>query len=84
MPTSGRVREGSGAPLPRTQLKLITAHRILIAAGIAFFIFYALVQVRRYLILDVGTASLVQAVVAGAVAVGLAIYYRSLKSWGRR
>jgi hypothetical protein len=64
-------------------MKLITAHRILIAAGIAFFIFYALLQLRRYLTLDVGPAALLQAVVAGAIAVGLAVYYRSLRSWGR-
>jgi hypothetical protein len=65
-------------------MKLITAHRILIAAGIAFFFFYALLQLRRYLTLDVGPVSLVQAIVAAAIAVGLVVYYRSLRSWGRR
>lgn len=65
-------------------MKLITAHRILITAGIAFFIFYALVQARIYVTRGGGTDSLVQAVVAAAIAVGLILYYRTLKQWGRR
>ena len=64
-------------------MKLITAHRILIAAGIAFFLFYALLQTRLYLARDSGGA-LVQAVVAVAIALGLIVYYRTLKHWGRR
>jgi hypothetical protein len=35
-------------------MKLITAHRILITAGIAFFLFYALVQLRLYVMRDGG------------------------------
>ena len=65
-------------------MKLITAHRILITAGIAFFIFYALVQTRIYVTRGGGTDSLVQAVVAAAIAVGLILYYRTLKQWERR
>lgn len=64
-------------------MRLITAHRILIGAGIAFFVFYAAFQARQYLttrLLD----SLVQAVVALAVAVGFVLYYRTLRRWGRR
>jgi hypothetical protein len=64
-------------------VKLITAHRILIAAGIAFFLFYALLQARLYLARDSGGA-LVQAVVAVAIAIGLIVYYRTLKHWGQR
>ena len=64
-------------------MKLITAHRILIAAGIAFFLFYALLQARLYLTRDSGGA-LVQAVVAAAIALGLIVYYRTLKHWGRK
>jgi hypothetical protein len=64
-------------------VKLITAHRILIAAGIAFFAFYAVFQVRRFQAGD-GAPAVVQAVIAAAVAVGLAVYYRSLAGWGRR
>jgi hypothetical protein len=65
-------------------MKLITAHRILIAAGIAFFLFYALVQARLFFARGGGTGALVQAIVAAAVVVGLILYYRSLKQWGRR
>jgi hypothetical protein len=65
-------------------MKLITAHRILIVAGILFFLFYALFQLRLYVTRDVGIASLIQAVVSGAIALGLIVYYRSLRSWGRR
>jgi len=65
-------------------VKLITAHRVLIAAGIAFFAFYALVQGRQFLVRDAGAGAAVQAVGAVAVVVALAIYYRSLKRWGSR
>jgi len=65
-------------------VKLITAHRILIAAGIAFFIFYALFQARLFVARDGGTGAIVQAVLAAAIAIGLVVYYRSLKQWGRR
>ena len=64
-------------------MRLITAHRILIGAGIAFFLFYALFQARRAWALA-STASLVQALVAAGVVVGLILYYRSLRGWGRR
>ena len=64
-------------------MKLITAHRILIGAGIAFFLFYAALQLRLF-VRDGATAALVQAVVAAAVAVGFVLYYRTLKRWGRR
>ena len=61
-------------------MKLITAHRILISAGIAFFVFYAAVLLAR----DRTAAALVQAMVSLAVAAGLVLYYRTLKRWGRR
>jgi hypothetical protein len=64
-------------------VRLITAHRILIIAGIAFFLFYALVQGQQFRARgDVGLA--VQAVVAVAIAVGLILYYRTLSRWGQR
>lgn len=59
-------------------MKLITAHRILIIAGIAFFLFYAMVVLSR----DHTASGLVQAVIALAVVVGLALYYRTLRRWG--
>ena len=64
-------------------MKLITAHRILIGAGIAFFVFYAALQLRLF-VRDRATASLVQAVIALAVAAGFILYYRTLRGWGRR
>ena len=64
-------------------MRLITAHRILIGAAIVFFLLYGLLQLRRAWGPD-GTAALVQAVVSAAVVVGLLIYYRSLRHWGRR
>jgi hypothetical protein len=63
-------------------VRLITAHRILIGAAIAFFLFYALYQFRRAWGVG-GTPALVQAVVAAGVAVGLVFYYRSLRGWGK-
>jgi hypothetical protein len=61
-------------------VRLITAHRILIGAGIAFFLFYATVVLMR----DHTAVGLVHALVSLAVAVGLALYYRTLRRWGSR
>ena len=61
-------------------MRLITAHRILIGAGIAFFVFYAVIT----LVHGHTPAALAQAVIALAVAVGLVFYYRTLKRWGSR
>jgi hypothetical protein len=64
-------------------VRLITAHRILILAAIAFFLFYAVFLARRYL--DVGGAGfLVQCAISLLVAAGLIAYYRRLKGWGTR
>jgi hypothetical protein len=63
-------------------VRLITAHRILIGSGIVFFLLYAGLRIRHYV--DGGPASdLVQSLVAAAVAVGLFLYYRTLRGWGR-
>ena len=65
-------------------MRLITAHRILIGAGIAFFVFYAAWQGRLWTA-GSGAAALVQALVSAAVAVGFAVYYRTLgRRWDRR
>ena len=61
-------------------MKLITAHRILIGAGIAFFLFYAALLVVR----DRTKGAFAQALVSLAVAAGLILYYRTLKGWGQR
>jgi hypothetical protein len=64
-------------------VRLITAHRVLILAGIAFFLFYALFQGQRFRVRgDLG--SVVQAAVALVIAAGLIVYYRTLSRWGRR
>ena len=64
-------------------MKLITAHRILIMCGIAFFVVYAVIRTQKYLaggqMLD-----LVQAVVALLIALGFQVYFRSLARWGKR
>ena len=59
-------------------MRLITAHRILIAAAIAFFLLYAVLQLRHGLG-AYGTPALVQAGVALVVAIGLIVYYASLR-----
>jgi hypothetical protein len=58
-------------------VRLITAHRILITVGIAFFLFYAAVQLWHSR--GVGGAALAHSIGAVVVAVGLAIYYRTLR-----
>jgi Na+/H+ antiporter NhaA len=63
-------------------VRLITAHRILIGAGIALFVLYAGVELRRYL----GTGAmpaLVRAVLSGVAAVGFFLYFRTLSRWRR-
>ena len=56
-------------------MRLITAHRILIGAAILFFVFYAVATV-----VHGRPGALVQAVVAIVIAVGLILYYRSLRN----
>jgi hypothetical protein len=64
-------------------VRLITAHRILIVAGIAFFILYAALQARQYVATG-SSVALFQAVASLAIAVGFHFYYRSLRGWGQR
>jgi len=64
-------------------MRLITAHRILIIAGIAFFLLYALIEARAYVRTGSG-AALAQAIVSPLISVGFWLYYRSLgKHWDR-
>jgi len=58
-------------------VRLITVHRILIIAGIAFFIVYAVIRTQRYLATG-NIWDVVQAAVALAIAAGFRIYFRSL------
>ncbi len=62
-------------------MKLITAHRILIGAGIAFFLFYAAVLLRHYTASG-ASAELIQGAVSVAIALGLIAYFRTLRRWG--
>jgi len=65
-------------------MKLITAHRILITAGIAFFIFYAVVQLRVYVTRGGEAGALVQAVIAAVIGIGRIVHYPSRRNWGQR
>ena len=58
-------------------MKLITAHRILILCGIAFFVIYAVIRTRKYLA-GGDALDLVQAVVALLIAFAFQWYFRSL------
>jgi len=64
-------------------MRLITAHRVLILAGIAFFVLYAVLQTRQYLLTG-SVVALVQAIVSLGVAVGFRVYFRSLARWGEK
>jgi len=63
-------------------VRLITAHRILILCGIAFFVVYAVIKTQKYLA-GSGTLDLVQAVIALLIALGFQWYFRSLARWGK-
>jgi hypothetical protein len=58
-------------------VRLITAHRILILCGIAFFVVYAVIKTQKYLARG-DTFDLVQAVIALLIAAGFQWYFRSL------
>jgi hypothetical protein len=64
-------------------VRLITAHRILIVCGIAFFVVYAVIRTQKYLA-GGDVIDLVQAGVALVVAFGFQWYFRSLARWGKR
>jgi hypothetical protein len=64
-------------------MRLITAHRILIVCGIAFFALYALLQARQWYQTGAAGAG-AQAIVAALVAIGFQRYYRTLARWGKR
>ncbi len=64
-------------------MRLITAHRILIIAGIAFFLLYTLIEARAYARTG-SRAALAQAIVSPLISIGFWLYYRSLaKRWDR-
>lgn len=56
----------------------MTAHRILIATAIVFFLFYALWELVHYS--NTGNPwALVRSIVSGLASIGFTIYFRSLK-----
>ena len=64
-------------------MRLITAHRILILCGIAFFVLYAVIRTQKYLAHG-DVIDLVQAVGALLIALAFQVYCRSLSRWGKR
>ena len=62
-------------------MRLITAHRVLIAAGIVFFAFYGGLRFRHYLGRG-ATGDLLQSIVSLLVTGLLILYYRTLRHWG--
>ena len=57
-------------------MRLMTAHKILIATSVLFFIFFAIVQVRG---ISGGQGSVTGAVLSGLAALVLAVYFRTLR-----
>ena len=64
-------------------MRLITAHRILILTGIAFFVLYAVIRGMHYLRDGRATMDLVQTIVALVIVFALQWYFRSLSTWGK-
>jgi hypothetical protein len=59
-------------------MKLITAHKILIASAIIFFVFFAWWEARNYAQTAAGWAA-VRAILYLLVAVGFGVYFKNLK-----
>ena len=57
-------------------MTITTAHKILIGSAIAFFAFFAILEVKYYLSAG-GTVTLLMGLVSGVVVVGLAFYLRA-------
>jgi hypothetical protein len=58
-------------------MKLITAHKILIASATVFFVFFALWEARNYAVSEESWAAVRSALYLG-IAVGFAIYFKNL------
>ena len=63
-------------------MRLITAHRILIATSVVFFFGFSFWQLARYLRLADGWA-LLQAIGYFLAATGFAVYFVKIKKWYR-
>ena len=64
----------------RAAMKLITAHKILIASATVFFVFFALWEANRYSN-NKDTWAMVRSVLYFVVALGFGIYLKNLKRW---
>ena len=63
-----------------SMIRLLTAHRILIATAVVFFVFFAFWEYRSYLQTDNGWA-VFRAVLYLLVAVCFGVYFKKLKQW---
>ncbi|HXG53271.1 MAG TPA: hypothetical protein VNN77_17880 [candidate division Zixibacteria bacterium] len=63
-------------------MKLITAHRILIASAAVFFLFFSAWELARYFNRGEGWAA-GRSLLYLVIAVGFSIYFKSLKRWYR-
>jgi hypothetical protein len=60
--------------------RLITAHKILIATAVIFFVFFAFWEYRSYLQTGNGWA-LFRAALYSLVAIGFAVYFNKFRRW---
>jgi hypothetical protein len=61
-------------------IRLLTAHRILIATAVVFFVFFAFWEYRNYRQTANGWAVL-RAALYFLVAIGFGVYFKKLKQW---
>ena len=61
-------------------MRLLTAHKILIATAVIFFIFFALWELRNHANTDNGWA-VFRAALYFLVAIGFGVYFKTLKRW---
>lgn len=64
-------------------MRLITAHKILIASAVAFFAFFALLEMRRFAVSG-SLADLAAGVLGLGVAVGFGLYLRTVFARARQ
>jgi hypothetical protein len=81
-PSAPRLRRLRPLCLTRSEqsMKLITAHRILIASATVFFTFFALWELNRYGAYN-DNWTMARGVLYFLVALGFAIYFKQLKRW---
>jgi hypothetical protein len=62
------------APTEENAVTVLTAHKILISSAVAMFVLYSAWELHNYTSGD--TSALLRSILAGAAAVGLAVYLR--------